>query len=108
LPRESNHNPQGVKALIGQYKSTLGDAGLNKPPIMPQEDDGGSAGEPPVAAKVGDLIQWTSQGQDQFKEPRAIVGVSDDREWLWVADSTTGIPMSEIQVVGEAIVHPGW
>ena len=102
LTRDKGYNPQGAKALISEYKSTLEYAGLNKPANMPEADDDGLEDRPPVVAKVGDLIQWTSQGQDQFKEPRSVVGVSDDGEWLWVADSTVGIPMSEVQVVGEA------
>ena len=55
--------------------------------------------EAAIEVKVGDTIQWTNGGADQFNPPATVMGVSDDRQWLWVAESKTGIPMNELQVV---------
>ncbi|WP_292533754.1 hypothetical protein [Methylocystis sp.] len=46
-------------------------------------------------AKVGDLIQWESQGALQFPQPLRVRWISDDGQWLAVEGSDTGIRMSE-------------
>lgn len=51
-----------------------------------------------AGASIGDYIQWESQGVLQFTEPRRVRWVSDDRGWLSVDESTTGIPMSEVSI----------
>lgn len=49
-------------------------------------------------AKVGDLVQWKSQGALQFKEPLRVRMVSEDGLWVAVEGSQTGIKMSEVTV----------
>lgn len=49
-------------------------------------------------ARVGDLIQWESQGALQFNHPLRVRLVSDDGDWVAVEGSETGIPMSEVIV----------
>ncbi|MBM3550544.1 MAG: hypothetical protein FJX45_02020 [Alphaproteobacteria bacterium] len=51
--------------------------------------------------KVGDKIQWTSGGVDQFKIPAEVIGLSEDGQWLWVGESGTGIPTNEVHIVSE-------
>ncbi len=50
-------------------------------------------------ARVGDLIQWESQGELQLEEPLRVRWVSDDGQWVAVDGSDAGIRMIE------AIVH---
>lgn len=49
-------------------------------------------------ARVGDLVQWESQGVLQFPEPLRVRLVTDDGEWIAVDGSETGIPMNEVIV----------
>lgn len=49
-------------------------------------------------AKVGDLIQWESQGALQLPKPLRVRFVSDDGNWVAVEGSQTGIPMGEVIV----------
>lgn len=49
-------------------------------------------------AKVGDLVQWESQGALQFPKPLRVRMVSGDGQWVAVEGSQTGIPMSEVIV----------
>ena len=49
--------------------------------------------------RVGDLMQWESQGVLRLEKPRKVRAISDDGNWIFVEDSETGIPMNE------AIVH---
>lgn len=45
---------------------------------------------------VGDFIQWELNGQLQFEEPKQVTWVSDDRKWLCIDGSLTGIPVEEV------------
>jgi hypothetical protein len=49
-------------------------------------------------ARLGDLIQWESQGALQFEKPKRVRLVTDDGQWVVVEDSEAGIPMSEVIV----------
>lgn len=52
----------------------------------------------PKEVKIGDEVQWTSQGTDQFAEPRKIKSISEDGKYAFVEGSDTGIPVSELSV----------
>jgi hypothetical protein len=49
------------------------------------------------ATRVGDYVQWTSDGVDQFKPSRKVTQIQDRH--VWVDGSQTGIPISEVTVV---------
>ncbi len=49
--------------------------------------------------KVGDLVQWTSGGVDQFLEPRKVVWLSDCGQWALVEGSNCGVPVSQLKVI---------
>lgn len=49
-----------------------------------------------IAPKVGDYVQWTSDGVDQFASPQRVVWLSEDGTHVRVHGSNTGIPVSEI------------
>src|SRR5690606_15184062 len=51
-------------------------------------------------AKVGDLVQWESQGALQFPTPRRVRLVSEDGNWVAVEGIEKGLPMDEILVEG--------
>jgi hypothetical protein len=53
--------------------------------------------------KLGDRVQWTSGGVDQFATPRKITRLSEDGEWAFVEGSDTGIPIAELVIIVEAI-----
>jgi hypothetical protein len=46
--------------------------------------------------QVGDYVQWTSDGVDQFKPARKVRQIQDQH--AWVDGSQTGIPISEVTV----------
>lgn len=60
-------------------------------------------------AKVGDLVQWESQGALRLEKPLRVRFVSEDGKWVAVEGSPTGIPMSEVIVQekgGGAVLPP--
>ena len=60
-----------------------------------------SATGEPKSASVGDLVQWTSGGVDQFETPRRVQSVHrrNGKEWAFVEGTNTGVPLSELTVV---------
>jgi hypothetical protein len=54
---------------------------------------------PPSKVKVGDYVQWVSDGQEQFPKPRRVNAISEDGSFAQVFGSMTGIPTSELAVV---------
>lgn len=54
---------------------------------------------PPTAVKVGDYVQWTSGGVDQFKLPKRVTWLSDDGSHAGVFGEMTGLPTGELTVV---------
>jgi len=53
----------------------------------------------PTGAKIGDKVQWTSQGTDLFVEPKEIVSISEDGQFAFVEGSDTGIPIDQLSVI---------
>src|SRR6266851_3319725 len=53
---------------------------------------------------IGDLVQWASDGVDQFDTPRCVraTQMQDQQEWAFVEGSKTGMPVSELTVVTSA------
>jgi hypothetical protein len=60
-----------------------------------------SADIDPKSVDTGDLVQWTSDGVDQFETPRRVQSVHrrDGKEWAFVEGTNTGVPLSELTVV---------
>jgi len=58
----------------------------------------------PARVSIGDLVQWTSGGVDQFEPPRRVRGLRkhDGEEWAFVEGTRTGVPVSELTVVTPA------
>lgn len=99
--REQTFNDNSVDEFIDEFKKTVAYAKLIKGDIIlggNEQIDGGSDENP----KVGDLVQWTSSGVDQFTEPRRLMGLSDDGLWAFVDGSTTGIPVEELMITESA------
>lgn len=48
--------------------------------------------------KIGDLVQWISQGIAQFN-CRKVSAVSDDGQYVFVEGSATGLPIEQIKVL---------
>lgn len=63
---------------------------------------------PKVTPKVGDMVQWTSAGVDQFDAPKRVRGFQthDGVEWAFVEGTDTGVPMAELTVVSAAAPPP--
>lgn len=87
--------PPAAKALVASFKNTVDFVGGVK------YDPGEELNPEHLAHKVrvGDYVQWESQGAAQFPVPRKVSWVSDDGEHLLVEGCTTGVPTKEVKVV---------
>lgn len=86
----------GARLAASTYKDTLSLAKPTGQGCPPKREDL----EDPVigTAKVGDLVQWESQGVLQFREPVRVRALSEDGAWAFVEGSETGIPIKELIV----------
>jgi len=101
--------------VIRSYKDTISFAGLFKNDTLPAssevisgepETDPSSEMPPTPKAKIGDYVQWTSGGVDQFNPPRRVDEILDGGSHLRVFGSLTGVPMSEVHVVDRPVAPP--
>jgi hypothetical protein len=49
-------------------------------------------------AEIGDLIQWEVGGSLQLPKPQRVRAISNDKEWVFIEQSETGIPMNQVIV----------
>lgn len=107
LKADRHLTDQAARSLLAIYKENLtfanitGDAKVFEPHDAPEEAENSTLSGsqvPAPKAKVGDHVQWTNMGMDQFVVPARVVWVSDDGAYLRVEGSKTGIPMNEAEI----------
>src|SRR6266496_2979947 len=104
LVLKGGFSQDGAEKFLRVYDGTIAFAGLSKSDKMSADADKDGDGEdesdpPPPAVKVGDYVQWTSGGSDQFRVPRKVIGIFPDGQHVQVFGSNTGVPMDELTVV---------
>lgn len=98
------YSEQSAAEVIRVYRDTIGYAGITDSDKATDEETSETSVEGPLeraapAAKVGDFVQWVSNGAVQFQEPQRVRALSEDGAWAFVEGSQTGIAMSELEVV---------
>jgi len=96
LIRERGFNDKSVDELIADYRETISLAKLRAGDKIEGAADADEVVPPEV--KVGDLVQWTCNGADQFEAPRPVRALSDDRTFAFVPGTDTGIPVRQLTV----------
>lgn len=108
-------NQSAIRPAVKAFLSTitfLEDAGVSEShgPALDGDSKSGEAVDKdrPTfgGAQLGDLVQWESQGVLRLEKPKRVRWISEDRNWLAVSDSTTGIPMTEVIVQERAGITP--
>jgi len=101
------YGDDAAQAVISEYKATVTFAGLAKSAtVAPTLADKGTPGGSTVAPdpklkpppKVGDYVQWTSNGADQFPVAKRVEWVSEDGPFARVLGSHAGLPVSDLTV----------
>lgn len=96
-----------AQTFLRVYDETVAFAGLRNGDKVSVLDAGDEEGDDTTtgdreqslsAAKVGDYVQWESNGAIQFVA-RRVVGFSPDGAYAFVEGSSSGLPIKEITVV---------
>jgi hypothetical protein len=99
---DAKFNSDTVGGFIDDFRASLQYAGLLSAGIIPEDD-----GEPETPllrpltkyAQIGDRVQVVVGGKYQFKELRAVQGVSDDGEWIFIEGMDKGVPKDQVLVM---------
>jgi hypothetical protein len=96
----------GARDFLKVYDATIAFAKLKESDKVSLTEPDGHAPEeskndspPSPSVKIGNYVQWVSNGVEQFKQPRRVIGIFPDGIYVQVFGSNTGIPMSELNVV---------
>jgi hypothetical protein len=109
-------NDQSARSALGVYKDNLSFVGVKgshsssvneTPPVetgdnVEQKRSTNVPETPPKPIKVGDRVQWTSQGQHQFRVPRVVSKVfcDADRGWFVAVQGQLGaFPIEQVDIV---------
>ncbi len=91
-------NQNAVDGFIKEYKDTIAFAKLSESDRVTLEvQDNGGEGQGEYVPKVGDYVQWESQGVYQFRGPKAIQRLSDDGKFAFFEGSYTGAPIEQLR-----------
>jgi len=108
-PESQRFNPDATNGFITRFRATLAFAGVTSGSILEPEQDAVEeedelqleveSSSDLKQVEVGDFIQWTSQGTDQLSTPQPVLSISEDGAWAFIAQTKSGLPMSELAVV---------
>ena len=98
-----NSVPQAARAFLNtaEYleKEGANDSDDTEPSNAGESPSSGDVPDTPTAPRIGDFVQWESQGALKFTQPRRVRAVSsEDGGWIFVDGSKTGVPMNEVTV----------
>lgn len=90
LIAEKKFNTVSVDNFIRSFRASMAFAKVLDGAYTPTE-------ELRQDVKVGDFVQWSPQGVDQFPTPLRITSLSEDGQFVQVEGSMTGLPIAEVQ-----------
>jgi hypothetical protein len=100
LENDLAFNVNSIPVFIREFRDTISYAKLGQSDsISSDEPDSEGDGETP-AIKVDDYVQWTSQGMDQFTEPRRVREIQDSTKGpiALFEGCNTGAPVAELAI----------
>lgn len=92
IPEQTSYEEGSETPMFRVYKT--------KPTVV--IDKVGSQVESGQTVEVGDFVQWTNQGADQFETPRKVLGIERDptsgRMFAFIEGTNTGIPYDQLEI----------
>ncbi len=98
LENEWNFNVNSIPGFIKELHETIAYAKLVESDNVSAGGEDTSEDEDKPRVKIGDFVQWESQGMLQFRDPLRVRELSDDGQYVFVDGSPTGMPVSEVTV----------
>ncbi len=96
LIHKKEFNPASAPEVVSAFRKTIAFAKLQESATIDSDEHG--AGIEGTHLKVGDYVQWESQGMLQFADPRRIREISPDGQWAFVDGSDTGMAVTELEL----------
>ena len=93
-------NDSTVMGFISNYKASRNFADIAQNDHLDYDKDDTF---PP---KIGDFVQWESQGVLQFPQPKQVKEVFVDDGYLIVEGSSTGVPIDEVTIEEQPVASP--
>lgn len=110
LVHEQRFNEEAARELLAEFKETAGYIGLFEPQETLDkselEDKAPADTKQRPTVKIGDRLQWTSGGVDQFRDGARVVGFTDDGDWVFTDQGGAGISLDEVTLMEQATL-PG-
>jgi hypothetical protein len=104
-------NESAAEALVAEFKATASFAGLYEPENgvdkMADKEQGAAEENPPPEVCVGNKIQWTSLGVDQFSSGGTVLAISDDGQWVFTDQGASAVPISEVTIMEQVTPAAG-
>lgn len=102
-------NKTAASELLDEYKETASYIGLYQPDkIVDKLDDsdkGNGVKKETPNVKIGDKIQATVQGIDQFADGAIVQGLTDDGQFVFVDQSDSGVPIEDVTIMEAAQIE---
>lgn len=89
-------NENSVDGFIKEFRDTIRFAKLVESDKVPSEDGNTEGAGSGYVPKVGDYVQWESQGTLQFREPARVLRLSTDGTYAFVEGTATGLPVQQL------------
>lgn len=103
-------NDAAANDLLAEFKLTASYIGLYEPDQnvdkVPQSEDTPNGENERPAVKVGDKVQATVHGVDQFADGAIVLGMSEDGQWVFTDQSNAGVALKDVTIMEGADV-PG-
>ncbi|HSY33481.1 MAG TPA: hypothetical protein VLA42_15965 [Verrucomicrobiae bacterium] len=103
-------NENSVDGFIREFRDTISFAKLTESDKVATEDGDKDTGRAGYIPKVGDYVQWESNGILQFPQSKRVTEISADGKYAMVEGSYTGLPIGELSLAktpqGLTIVPP--
>lgn len=90
LVLDEHFTDSAAEDFIAAYKETISFAGLR------EADNVSGSKRDKCELQVGDYVQWTSQGVDQFKEAKRIREIVGGGKFVLLDGHATGVPIEEV------------
>jgi len=101
---ERGFNTDAAIELLAEFKQTASQIQLYQSPQPPDKGDveAPSQEEEPAQIEVGDKVQITIGGVDQFAGGATVIGFSDDGAWVFTNQSKSAAKLEEVTLLEAA------
>ncbi|MFL6388686.1 MAG: hypothetical protein ACJ71U_14480 [Terriglobales bacterium] len=95
LENDWKFNINSIKAFVKELKDTIAFAKLTESDNVSEGEEDTQEDEGQTIINVGDFVQWESNEQLKFSEPKRVTGFSDDGQFFFVEGQKGGFPIAE-------------